>query len=656
MATLLNKHKVGEVNLSAFGHEMVGKYSFWIRYDEFCNVARRYLPKFNFEETFATPKEGDGNTLEWYLPSGLKLGDKLCELDPSRYEVAIAIRNQLLSSISQAESDSGDMARQFLSVLKGSLSDDCADTFCTLTDDGQLRVGAWGIHLKPGRELQDVMRMQTSDNRVLTIHYAIGQGISSLSFASFVCRPDYVLQATDVPAVRAEEGYEFIGWSPEPVGHTVTANCTFTAMARKVEPSAGTGGDIPVVPDTTRKPGEDEIFNIDFRSTEGGTLQGRTHHEKPSGSRIEAAEIPTPIADEDYHFEEWDEQPEGHIVRGHHRFTAHFERNDRFNIDFSPTEGGTLQGRTHYEKPLDSSVDAAEVPIPMADEGYHFEEWDEQPEGHIVRGHHLFTAHFERNDLFNIDFRHTEGGTLRGSTHYDKPGGSRIEAAEIPTPMADEGYRFVGWNENPEGVIVRADHLYTAHFERVIDKPLSWWQRVAGRRGCLGTLLRWLLLGLLIMLLLMLLWCFLFGPCWRGDCGCNDDPTDPTQVDPTDTTRVDPTDTAQVDPNDTSRTVVRRPCDAQEMSGSNKPYTGIYDMGTASGQFLLEYNTGDIYPDHIRVYNGRTATGNPIWEYYGTTGADLTEKIPYNSEYVTVTVDPDPSDGTFWKFRVNCPQ
>ncbi len=56
------------------------------------------------------------------------------------------------------------------------------------------------------------------------------------------------------------------------------------------------------------------------------------------------------------------------------------------------------------------------------------------------------------------------GGTLSGKTQLLAEEGYTLTAADMPTPVPDPGYHFVGWNANPVGTTINAPISFTATF------------------------------------------------------------------------------------------------------------------------------------------------------------------------------------------------
>lgn len=122
-------------------------------------------------------------------------------------------------------------------------------------------------------------------------------------------------------------------------------------------------------------------------------------------------------------------------------------------------------------------------------------------------------------NLFTVSFSAGEAGYIsEQQTMYSKNGGDFVTEGEIPKVVANEGYEFLGWDENPKGYNIMGDKVFTAQYRKIPPVILPWWKRfwlwltaLFAGGGCLKWLLRVLLF---LLLLLLLLW--LFKKC-RGE-------------------------------------------------------------------------------------------------------------------------------------------
>jgi subtilisin family serine protease len=127
---------------------------------------------------------------------------------------------------------------------------------------------------------------------------------------------------------------------------------------------------------------------------------------------------------------------------------------------------------------------------------------------------------------FTVTYLAGENGILEGNSSIRKPLDSVLSDDDIPPIDPNEGYEFVGWDENPNGYKVIDDKEFTAQYRPITVPPEiidPWYRRFLPwftGKGCLKWLL-WLLL--LLLLLLLLSWLL---HCCDGSCG-DDQPAPP---------------------------------------------------------------------------------------------------------------------------------
>lgn len=102
---------------------------------------------------------------------------------------------------------------------------------------------------------------------------------------------------------------------------------------------------------------------------------------------------------------------------------------------------------------------------------------------------------------------------------------------------------------------------------------------------------------------------------------------------------------------------VLKSCDEKTVSGSNNPESFVFNMGQKGGTFVLDYNTGNIYPDRIIVYDGNSRNGKEIWSFEGTTdGTQQSKPIKFTQSEVFIEIIPNGDSGTSWDIAPHCPQ
>ena len=118
---------------------------------------------------------------------------------------------------------------------------------------------------------------------------------------------------------------------------------------------------------------------------------------------------------------------------------------------------------------------------------------------------------------FTVRFNAGESGDINGISELAKHNNEIITQGEVPKIEPKEGYKFVGWDRNPNDYNVTGDTEFTAQYQKnpPVVPPvtkLPWYKRfwnwlcaLFSGKGCLKWLLRLLLFLLLILLLLWLL-------------------------------------------------------------------------------------------------------------------------------------------------------
>lgn len=102
---------------------------------------------------------------------------------------------------------------------------------------------------------------------------------------------------------------------------------------------------------------------------------------------------------------------------------------------------------------------------------------------------------------------------------------------------------------------------------------------------------------------------------------------------------------------------VARQCNEQNVAGGDIPDTRTIELGRTAGTFTFSYDTANIEDRMVVSYQGQ-----PLFDS-GCLGTDgtRTQTITYSGASTTITVQVTPNcltggSGTFWEFRVSCPQ
>ena len=336
-----------KTSLTDWSPERVNGILFYDRYQDFVKLFSAKIPEVDFEKSFAQPVYNDETkAIEWFCPSMSEFPYSLREMPDAS---AVEEKNRITTAIENAAKSLSDNDRKYLAPILLTLQSDKVDSIA-YHNDGQVVFGIWGMIMKKGKVINDVIIDDIKDHRTHHVTYEIS-GKGTLSFSDIVRRHGHVLGGeSDIPSFTPAPGYLVKAWLPEsPSGMKVDKPLHFTIVFEK-DPSfvpldtGGQGGESGVADDGSSDtkddgnreivsggqtpppfPPEPQVFNVHFISDERGILRGQTEYAKKEGERVLVSEIPHVEAKEGYRFIGWDKQPIGYIVNEDVDFTAQYE-------------------------------------------------------------------------------------------------------------------------------------------------------------------------------------------------------------------------------------------------------------------------------------------------------------------------------------------
>ena len=242
----------------------------------------------------------------------------------------------------------------------------------------------------------------------------------------------------------ARDGYEFVGWDPDPV--EAAADAEYTAIYDPIQ--------------------EEETYTITWRDDEGNLLET---------TQVNYGEIPEYEAPEKegYEFIGWDPEPVEATADA--EYTAIYDpvqEEETYTITWLDEEGNLLET---------TQVNYGEVPEYEAPEkeGYEFIGWD--PEPVEAAADTEYTAVYEAI-LYTITWLNEDGTTELDST--DIPAGEPL-ADYAPEAPDKDGYEFIGWKNGNDDIYApeelptaTGDDTYTAVYEEITyDITLNAYER-----------------------------------------------------------------------------------------------------------------------------------------------------------------------------------
>lgn len=317
--------------LSDWSPERVNGVWFYNRYKEFVRLFSAKIPEIDFEKCFAQPVlNAETNSIEWF--SFFK--EELCTLSEIFDESANQEKERIIRVIENAVKNFSDDDKKYLTPILQTLKSDKIDNV-TYHCNGQVVFGIWGMLLKPGKTITEVIIDDIKDHRIYRITYE-AKGGGKLAFSEIVRRFGHVLSGPDIPTYTALDGYIVKEWIPEsPYGVKVDRPLMFTLVFEKnqindpkplVNPLVPTDEDEPKEPDKPFERIDPTEYNVRFISDERGTLLGKTEYLKKENDCIFAYEVPRVESKKGYRFLGWDKNPIDYIVKNDVEFVAQYEK------------------------------------------------------------------------------------------------------------------------------------------------------------------------------------------------------------------------------------------------------------------------------------------------------------------------------------------
>lgn len=188
------------------------------------------------------------------------------------------------------------------------------DDFLYCYDDTVV-LGVWGMSVKENINFNIVVEEKYYP---LEVEFIIGNKATTTDALKFEKKKGELIEETEVPIIRENEAYKFIGWDKEPVGHKVEDTITFTAVFDEKQK--------PELIREEPQPVQQETYTVKFVSEKGGILVGKTEYRKLEGESISLNEVPEIEIDNNFKFIGWSESPVNYTVTGNKEFKAVFEK------------------------------------------------------------------------------------------------------------------------------------------------------------------------------------------------------------------------------------------------------------------------------------------------------------------------------------------
>lgn len=368
-AIFYNKKLLGQIDETDFVDQQgVGDDPLYNRFKSVEAVVKGHIAP-QYQSFLSCPYYEDGD-IYWYGDVWNEKPRILSELSGSEKDKYDRIKTETVEHYKKALTSLNGLEYQ---MLFGALKH-ISDNFIYCYDDKVVLV-AWGMCPDPHRHNSNGSFFKEAphlDKKKITFdfgeHGTIDTSKSERYQPCINREKGDRLSVADIPVIKAKDGYEFVGWEPNPIGYEVSDDFVFKARFNKLpEPE----------PDVDGTDHPDETVWVTFHTGKGGVLEGETSIEVPKGYILDEIDIPETIANEGFRFSRWTpsiNQP----VYNDTTFTAEFEPNV-VHCFFDAGEHGTIQGNADIVKPLGASLIDSEIPKVSPHKGYKFAGWSLSP-------------------------------------------------------------------------------------------------------------------------------------------------------------------------------------------------------------------------------------------------------------------------------------
>jgi len=318
--TFIGKRKVGCTEICDFtDYQGIGHDPLYKRYDSVNSVVKRVIAP-QYAHFLAAPDYAPSDdVVNWYIEEWSEIPERFVSLEGEKKDKYQEIKEETVNHYKSALSTLSGEDLQIMACALRYIDDDFI--YCC---DGKVYLLAWGMtpdsrkHISKG-ELVHESPSITKYNLTFDAgeHGTISKFSKHISLAE-----GSEINSNDIPEVIVEDGFTFIGWTPNPIGLIVKSDMEFHANYNKIV-IPPTPPVPPVIPPEQEGP---RAAQCSFNAGNKGTLRGASSVKKVIGSYILTSEIPSVEAKKGYVFKGWDVNPANFLVNGNTTFNAMYEK------------------------------------------------------------------------------------------------------------------------------------------------------------------------------------------------------------------------------------------------------------------------------------------------------------------------------------------
>ncbi|MFQ6978003.1 MAG: InlB B-repeat-containing protein [Oscillibacter sp.] len=206
---------------------------------------------------------------------------------------------------------------------------------------------------------------------------------------------------------------------------------------------------------------DSQWFTVEYKVNGNGSIKdGETskYEDVLKGTAWNSTKAPETVAEVGYKFNGWDKNPEK--ITENTVITGTFVKDDSqwFTVEYKVNGNGSIKdGETSkYEDVLKGTAwNSTKAPETVAEVGYKFNGWDKNPEK--ITENTVITGTFVKDDSqwFTVEYKVNGNGSIKDgetSKYEGCPQGHRLNSTKAPETVAEVGYKFNGWDKNPEKI------------------------------------------------------------------------------------------------------------------------------------------------------------------------------------------------------------
>ncbi|WP_300726145.1 S8 family serine peptidase [uncultured Bacteroides sp.] len=323
--TFFGKQKLCYTEVSDFtDYQGIGHDPLYKRYDSVASVVKRVVPE-KYHSFLATPEYiEDSDQICWHIDKWDETPTRLSELQGLKKSEYERIKSETIAAYNAALQV---LEGEDLQILAGAIRYiDDERIYCT---DNKVFVVAWGMtpDTRQHKVIGSVIHEYNLVKKYKITFDAGEHGSFSSKMDSAILKAEkYVLSARDLPNIIVDNGWDFAGWIPEPIGHIVNENISFTAEYNKTAEVQTLDKQIaPPISDETEEDKE-QMFTCHFLAGEHGTINGSPSIRKIEGSHLRADELPLVMPHSGYTFVGWSDSPLNCTIDGDKTFVAMYDK------------------------------------------------------------------------------------------------------------------------------------------------------------------------------------------------------------------------------------------------------------------------------------------------------------------------------------------